>query len=87
MTLKRGPRSRVIQGKLKWTKINTFGNYKTEQNEQIKQQKLKICTPSVQELRDLHKALGHCGIYALFTWRQLRNIDMSWKKCKHEVEN
>jgi hypothetical protein len=28
MTLKRGPRSRVIQDKPKWTKTNTFGNYK-----------------------------------------------------------
>jgi hypothetical protein len=87
MTLKRGPRSRVIQDKPKWTKTNTFGNYKTEQNEQIKQQKLKICTPSIQELRDLHKALGHCGIHALFTWGQLRTIDLSWTKCKQAVEN
>jgi hypothetical protein len=33
MTLKRGPRSRVIQDKPKWTKTNILGNYKTEQNE------------------------------------------------------
>jgi hypothetical protein len=84
MTLKRGPRTRVIRDKPKWTKTNTFGNYKTEQ---IKQQKLKICTPSIQELRGLHKALGHCGTHALFTWGQLRNIDLSWTKCKQAVEN
>jgi hypothetical protein len=36
MTLKRGHRSWVIQDKPKWTKMNTFGNHKTEQNEQIK---------------------------------------------------
>jgi hypothetical protein len=30
MTLKGGPKSRVIQDKPKWTKTNTFGNYKTE---------------------------------------------------------
>jgi hypothetical protein len=77
MILKRGPRSRAIQDKPKWTKTNIFGNYKTEQNEQIKQQKLKMCTPSIQELRDLHKALGHCGTHALFTWGQLKNIDLS----------
>jgi hypothetical protein len=87
MTLKRGPRSRVIQDKSKWTKTNTFWNHKTEQNEEIKQQKLKICTPSIQELRDLHKTLGHCGIHALFSWGQLRNIDLSWTKCKQAVEN
>jgi hypothetical protein len=56
MTLKRGPGNKVIQDKPKWTKTNTFGKYKNEQNEKIKQQKLKICTPSIQELRDLHKA-------------------------------
>jgi hypothetical protein len=36
-----------MQDKPKWTKTNTSGNHKTEQNEQIKQQKLKICTPSI----------------------------------------
>jgi ribonuclease HI len=84
MTLKRGSRSRVIQNKPKWTKTNTFGNCKAEQ---IKQQKLKICTPTMQELRDLHKALGHCGTHTLFTWGQLKNIDLSWTICKQAVEN
>jgi hypothetical protein len=49
MTLKRGYGSKVIQDKPKWTKTNTFRNYKNEQNKQIKQQNLKICTPQYKK--------------------------------------
>jgi hypothetical protein len=45
MTFKRGPGSRVIEDKPEWTKTNTFGNYKNEQNEQLNHKNSRYVLP------------------------------------------
>lgn len=40
---------------------------------------------SEDEIRQLHKELGHIGTHGMFQWFQGRNIKVTWGACKHAI--